>query len=213
MKTLSIHSILIVLLLLFTISCVGPKNQLEYKYTPYEIYSFGNNKELSMQMPAPTLGDPYNLYSNYLRWEWIGSGFANYFTISTIRVTEEKVGDDKENVVTVCIRTGPQGKFTLWREIVFRTGGKILKLTVMTSMYGESPYSKAMIDRFVYEDSVLFEKILNTIQLKIENGKTLKIKLHDLDNDKLPEKTQRIYLTPKTPSETFEIPYELVESK
>ena len=192
-------------------SCVGVggKDQLEYADTTYKEYCFGKNNELSMQLPTAILGDPYSLYSKNLRWKWVGTGFVDYYPISDIRITKEKMDDEIKNILTIRLNSGPGDGFIISREMTVTINGDPVLLAVMTGIYQKSPYGKEMLNRFVAEDNDLFEKILRSVRIKSRNGKLLVIKV---DYDAVKKKNQEIYFAPNRPSATIEIPYELVDA-
>jgi len=213
MKMAKITQVLSIFCVAITmISCTRVKEQLTYPNTEFKEYAFGKSNKILMTLPTPVLGEPYSFYSNYLRWEWIGAGFANYFHISNICIEEKAWWDENRfpQIISIELRIHNQNRFTLYREMYFGNGNKIVFIfTTATSSDMNMKYAQKTIDNFVSEDNELFEKIVRTIRIKKSDGKYLKLKV---DYDMLRAKMHEIYFTSdRQPRKIFDIPYELVE--
>lgn len=189
---------------------VGGKDQLEYENVPYENYTFGDNGDLSMQLPTPTLSESGALYSNYLRREWVGAGFIDYFPISEIRIRTEAITEEwySHNKIIIHLNSGTTG-FTFFRIMVVMVKGIPVVTTVLTSIPVTSSFNSATIDRFLMEDNAMFIKLLESVRVK-EKGNFYKIKV---DYAMLAEKMKEIAFKPGKPSESFKMPYELIEAE
>jgi len=209
MKFTKMVSILGVVCVAITmISCTRVKEQLSYPNTEFKEYVFGKNNEIFIKLPTPVLGSSYYLYSNYLRWEWIGSGFANYYTMSDIIVKQEKKLRNHQNTLAIRLNKDPQDAFIMSRCIELVSKNCVIEMLIITSIYPRSHYLKETLNSFVLEDNELFEKILKTIRIKRDDGKYLMLKVN---YEMLRAKMHEIYFTPNQPHDLFEIPYELVE--
>lgn len=207
MKTIKIILLITgaAIFVLLTSSCMEVKNQLEYPKSPSKEYKFGKNSEISIELPVPTLEDPYYLYSNYLRWEWIGSGFADYFSISRISIQNERNPSD-HHIIRITLNCDNDGGFCLYRNLILIDVDTPIILTFITAISSTMKYDQKTINRFVAEDNDLFVKILKSVRIKSKDGKLFQIKA---DLNALNEKIQKIYSAPNRPWTSFNIPYTL----